>query len=853
MISSFGFAYWTYLLFGLPILLIPLVALWWSKQRGAESPLTRGFKVCLQLFTLLMLLTALSRPFWRENRNSQPAVVLLDCSKSINAESRNAALKSVASLLLERSLVRVLPFASKPGSVVEVSTATIERDANALCDEFSEADGSNIEEALSAASELNPGQILLLSDGNQTKGSVESWLLTEESRSTIFPFVLKTVPVDRSHIASIVIPQTGMRGQKFPVRASVSISTSSPDEFILRYTQNEKQISEVKIADSGLTVVPFNSEELLEDVEQLKFELVNTRTNEVVDKNISYIAVSKSDRLLVLSGNYEEGVIFSRVLRSANKSFDIAYLDRGESQLKPLSLYSHVILNNCSFEQLPADVVKNMRSYLQDGGQLLMIGGNQSFGLGGYQGTPIEDLLPVKLVDPKKELKRLNVAVELVLDKSGSMKDAGKIEFARLATESVAESLKTDDYLGIVGFDQQPFVVLPMGRIQDVREKAKERIRLLFPRGNTQLLPALDIANQELSRVLAGRKHVIVLTDGRLPDEYAMRELYLQMIRRFTSQGVTLSTFLIGGDYSGLLKEMADRAGGVFYQVSSAEALPRLFLQDLKVAVGERTQKENVRLPVKPTEFADLFADLAPYPELRGLVETRVRKDAQLHLVTNDLKNDLPVLASMAIGKGKSIAFTSDAAGRWNSNWQAWERFYDFWALLFTGWVEGGDSGFEVGYTLTPKLSGDLLKLELAVFAKKLADNFTAKLVSPDLKSSELDFIQIAPGRYEASYPKASAGSYAFTLISASGKSVGERVFEIAAQRFEEGAAKTPDLVVMETIAQTTGGKINPQKVDLDLAVEASVVNKDLTNYFILVALFFIILHRFLTIRWRLL
>ncbi len=314
-----------------------------------------------------------------------------------------------------------------------------------------------------------------------------------------------------------------------------------------------------------------------------------------------------------------------------------------------------------------------------------------------------------------------------------------------------------------------------------------------------------------------------------------------------------MSTFLIGGDYSGLLKEMAERAGGVFYQLSNAEALPRLFLQDLKVAVGERTQKENVRLQVKTTEFAEKFADLAPYPELRGLVETRPRKDAQLHLVANDLKNEFPVLASMEVGKGKSIAFTSDASGRWNSNWQAWERFYDFWALLFTGWVEGGDSGLEVGYTLTPKLSGDLLKIELAVFAKKLADNFTAKLVSPDLKSSELDFIQIAPGRYEASFPKALAGSYAFTLISASGKSVGQRAFEVSAQQFQEGAAKAPALDVLENVAQATGGKINPQKVDLDLAVEASVMNRDLTSYFILLALLCILLHRFLTIRWRLL
>ena len=78
-----------------------------------------------------------------------------------------------------------------------------------------------------------------------------------------------------------------------------------------------------------------------------------------------------------------------------------------------------------------------VRSYVQDlGGGLIMIGGDQAFGLGGYYKTTVEEILPVRS-DFEKEKEKPSLAMILVIDKSGSM-GGQKIEMAKDAAKSAA-------------------------------------------------------------------------------------------------------------------------------------------------------------------------------------------------------------------------------------------------------------------------------------------------------------------------------------------------------------------------------------------------------------------------------
>jgi uncharacterized membrane protein len=66
-----------------------------------------------------------------------------------------------------------------------------------------------------------------------------------------------------------------------------------------------------------------------------------------------------------------------------------------------LPSFDLIVLQN--FEFLPygiGDYLENIRSYVEGGGGLAMLGGGMSFSSGGYHGTPVAAALPVELIDP---------------------------------------------------------------------------------------------------------------------------------------------------------------------------------------------------------------------------------------------------------------------------------------------------------------------------------------------------------------------------------------------------------------------------------------------------------------------
>ena len=67
--------------------------------------------------------------------------------------------------------------------------------------------------------------------------------------------------------------------------------------------------------------------------------------------------------------------------------------DLGES---PLADFSVLILSNLSYASLPDAVRDGLQGYLSQGGSVLVTGGQQSYGSGGYAGTELADLLPLR-------------------------------------------------------------------------------------------------------------------------------------------------------------------------------------------------------------------------------------------------------------------------------------------------------------------------------------------------------------------------------------------------------------------------------------------------------------------------
>ncbi len=79
------------------------------------------------------------------------------------------------------------------------------------------------------------------------------------------------------------------------------------------------------------------------------------------------------------------------------------------------------MLSNVAATAMSQQQMEIIRTYVQElGGGLVMLGGDQSFSLGGYYKTTLDEILPVRS-DFEKDKEKPSLAMVIAFDKSGSM------------------------------------------------------------------------------------------------------------------------------------------------------------------------------------------------------------------------------------------------------------------------------------------------------------------------------------------------------------------------------------------------------------------------------------------------
>jgi hypothetical protein len=372
-----------------------------------------------------------------------------------------------------------------------------------------------------------------------------------------------------------------------------------------------------------------------------------------------------------------------------------------------------------------------------------------------------------------------------------------------------------------------------------VRDIAADRIGRLFPRNKTNLFPALDEARNGLTRVTAGRKHVIVLTDGKLPDA---GEYYFELIRQMRTLGITVSTVLIGSDHDqGFLAEMARVGGGSHYQTDDPSNLPRIFLSDVKVASGEQTLKETTDLIVRVGPSGVVSTQLSGFPSVRGFVQTLAREAADTELVTVEEDKAYPILASWNVGKGRSVAFTSDANGRWSSNWMRWESINEFWSDILESVIpKGGKRTSGIPFDMRSWLEGGELVVDLSIFQEIGASKISAVINTPLGEERALDFRPESPGHYRARLDRPTAGTYKVATKIGDAQ-LPPVAWTLSGELFGEQRYRKPNLQLLEQIASHTHGKVNPSAKDLQSSL-TTISDKSSHQLPFLIAAFLVLL-----------
>lgn len=737
--------------------------------------------LCLPLFFFLrrgvfavlatcLLLFAVAQPYLLKNEITSSVVVLLDTSSSIPKEAQNFFKKEIDKL--------------EDAEIYEFDEV-VRRFESA---EFI-GNGTNLEVALKASQNGKP--VILFSDGQENQGRALEVLPSLETPISTVTGEVDWYKEKAVKIEVLKAPVVAGAGEQVEVFSSYS-NTTSNKVFRVETWLNDKLVSEESVEISPAHTQEYLTKPLEPGLQKIEVRVFND--NNLVATDYIWINVYSEEQVVLLSGDSES----ERVLKSALSQLGYDPQTFRPSTVSDVQLEDEkvklLILNNVSKTQMGTALLDQLPQYLEQGGSLLLVGGKRSFGLGGFRNSVVEKVSPVRFLPPQTKPKRATTAVVLLIDKSRSMAANQKLESAKAAALEAINSTNNRDYIGVIAFDQNPYLLVELRRASEIKGIARGRLRdYLTASGGTNLLPSLAKARRELSKVKAARKHIIVLSDG---DVQNPGNSYFREVDKLTSEKISLSTIAIGRRADApFMKSLAQSGGGTFYHTADPRTLPRIFLKDIKFATGEKSVSEGKDFPVIPRQV-DFNLE---YPNLLGLVKTEV-KDRDF-LILESVKD--PILASRKYGRGVVSAFTSDLSGRWSKAWLKWRGFGLFIKKLVelhtSSRAQGGELDFDIRY----KTEGDNLNLEVFVYNKELPTRILGDIKTPRGENLELLLKQVAPGRYESNIKNIVQGDY---FISP--KDIPEFALSIREEQTTERTGLGLNLGLLNQLASKSGGRV---------------------------------------------
>ena len=230
------------------------------------------------------------------------------------------------------------------------------------------------------------------------------------------------------------------------------------------------------------------------------------------NRMLSVTMLEQSPRVLVVQTERSPSVIPSLLDRNAME------VDVTDAEILPESLSGYLGYGAIIFDNVPGHLVGEHKMTVIEqavksfGTGFMMVGGDESYGLGGYFKSPIERLLPVEMeVKGKEQLPSLGLVI--TMDRSGSM-SGSKIVIAREAAARAVELLRNDDTFGFTAFDHEIWEVIPVGPLRD-KQDAMDQILSIPAGGGTDIFPSVAKAYDDLADLKLQRKHIILLTDGQ--------------------------------------------------------------------------------------------------------------------------------------------------------------------------------------------------------------------------------------------------------------------------------------------------------------------------------------------------
>jgi uncharacterized membrane protein len=493
-------------------------------------------------------------------------------------------------------------------------------------------------------------------------------------------------------------------------------------------------------------------------------------------------------------------------LRSQNIDVTVVEPSGIPQDVAGLQKYDGVILSNVSSLKLTRPQMAHIRDYVREhGGGLMMIGGEESFGLGGYYRTPIEEALPVTM-EVKQKVEIPSLAVVLSVDRSGSMamstdEKITKLDLAKEAAHLVVDLLDDRNEVGIQSWDTEFIWDVSIRAARD-KQAVHHAIATIKAGGGTDGYPALKDSYAQLFERPALLKHVIFLSDGQMT-----RGDFQGLLRRMVKDKITVSSVAIGKDADvPLMVDIAKWGRGRFYYTEDSQTIPRIFTLETQLA----SKASLVEQPFKPQLTApghEAMQDIdwKAVPPLGGYVAATVKSTAELVLMSHQ---EDPVLATWRYGLGRSVAFTSDAKAKWGVLWLRWRDFNKFWAQLTRWTLRSGSRSDTVARVERRDDVGEVMVD--AIDGKGDFINFLDSqvgVVAPNRERTVIDLEQVGPGRYRGRFPAPKEGVYLVGMAQRRGERVvGSQLAGLVVPYAQELRDLGVDEVLLKEMADLTGG-----------------------------------------------
>jgi len=776
-------------------LLALLPGLWWFSLRRLAL-LGRARKllaIALRSLVLLLIILALAGIRMVRTSDRLTVIYLVDQSLSIPAEQRRAMIEYVNAAIVKHregneDRAGVIIFGRD--AAIEIPPFNDDVQLDPLMESLLDREYTNLAGALKLAHATFPEdsakRIVLVSDGNQNLGSV-----VEQAQGVAGAGIgIDVVPVHYQSRAEVVleglaIPSNVRRDEPFDL--TVVLNNTAPEGsggirgrlVISRTAEGEPEVLNPKPEDQvvelppGKKVFTFREEIAAANFYTYKAEFFPDPQvgappgSDAPQNNVAtaFTHVRGAGQVLLIEDHEHPGEFDRLVQQLREDGLEVAVRPANQLFTSPGELlpYDTVLLANVPREHFSeAQISMLVRNTQQMGAGLVMLGGPNSFGAGGWTSTELEKAMPVDFqiksakVVPKGALVMMMHACEIPEGNN----------WEKVVAHEAIKALGAQDYCGLLYWggagDQWLWGngLLPVG---DNRDRMMSRVDLMTPGDMPDFDPAMKMALSGFRSVPdAGIKHMIIISDGDpTPPSRGV-------VQAFRNMNVTISTVAVGAHGpagSTLLANLA-QPPGKYYAPRNPKALPKIFQREARRVARPLVYEKETPWYVEVKSRHEILGDIDKLPPITGFVLTSKKDNplVEVSLVSPQPAGDKnsTILASWTYGLGRAVAFTSDAGARWTKSWPETQQY----GVLFAKMVRwsmrptGGSGKFTVATEVKDQ------QVRVVVTALDEHDEFlnflnmTGEALGPELKRIAFDLEQAAPGRYVGTFPTQGAGSY---------------------------------------------------------------------------------------------